>query len=143
MTKQTCRNCHFLAEYNDSDHGAKPRGSWPVDSRSHIPNPVSNFVVPGCYMRVWRLRGHTLGDLLSSDIDREDLPDCLDQDRKGDCFFFEAKDGGMSLKAAEILERRQSDQRAFQTTIRIAMASACAALGAAAAAWASMVRGCV
>ena len=90
-------------------------------------------------MQVWKLRGPTLGDLASSDIALEDLSDCLDQDRKGNCFFFKFKDGGMSLEAAKILERRKSDQRAFKTTIGIAMASAGAALLAAAAAWAPMV----
>ena len=96
--KQTCRNCHFLAEYNLSANGAKPRGSWPVDGRSHLRSLMTPWLVPGCYMQVWKLRGHTLGDSLSSDIAREDLSGCLDQDRKGDCFFFEAKEGGMSLE---------------------------------------------
>ena len=117
--KQTCRDCHFLAEYDVNAHGAKPRGSWPLHGRSQVPNPVTPWLVPGCYMQVWKLRGHTLGESLSSDIAREDLSGCLDQDRRGDCFYFKAKEVGMSLEAAETLERRQSEQKHLKTTRRI------------------------
>ena len=118
----TCRGCHFLAEYTVKADGSKPRGSWPVDGRSYVPNPISkHLVIPGCYMEVWKMRGRTFGDSISSDVDEKDLDDCLDQDREGSCFFYRAQGGGMSLEAAKTLERRQSEQKHLSETRKISI----------------------
>lgn len=74
-------------------------------------------------------------DLVSEDVPVDLLPAWIDSNRRGDCFFYEARDGGLSLEAAADLERRKSEKNRFRLTIALSWIAATASVVGAIATW--------
>ena len=113
--KHCCRNCHFLAnEYVyqtvDDNHEMVHRRileSWTQNDRAAKMPSLDGMVF--CHHGVWK--SHI------SSVRPKDLKHTLDQNRYDKCFYWPYQKG-MSLEAAAVLQKRESENRQLKMSHR-------------------------
>jgi hypothetical protein len=107
--EKACVNCHFFAVQE------KPSNSFDtLDSENRETACTGNFrwardfIHHRCYKGVW---DEEIGQH-NSPSDQRRKQRYVERDREGECFFFEHREG-MSLEAADELQKREADRERF------------------------------
>ncbi len=103
--KHNCNNCHFLSkEYVEDNTGRRLNFAVSEEDRKQIEiqkkNPIKAWYSTECHMGVWR-EGATK---------KENFFELVVKKKRNNCFFFPYQ-GDMQFKAAEVLQKREQDNK--------------------------------